>query len=178
MAGGRGGDAHAAALAAALLTRARRLAEEARDCAAGLERDGAEFAELHAPSPLAEQLSGAVRDRLGGIVGNTRDLSDTLERFGALAGPPEPPDEDGPPAAEAEPHPIPLAAPPEDEPRAQEPPEAGDTRVSEGVKLLATQMSVAGSSREEIAVRLREDFGIDDADAIVAELFDDPWADS
>ncbi len=38
---------------------------------------------------------------------------------------------------------------------------------SEGARLLATQMAVAGSSREEINKRLRDDFGIEDADPMI-----------
>jgi hypothetical protein len=36
-----------------------------------------------------------------------------------------------------------------------------------GARLLATQMAVSGSSREEIAIRLRNGFKIEDADAIL-----------
>ncbi len=45
-----------------------------------------------------------------------------------------------------------------------------DSRVSEGARLLATQMAVAGSTRDEIAWRLREEFGIHDATAILDEI--------
>jgi hypothetical protein len=41
--------------------------------------------------------------------------------------------------------------------------------VSDGARLLATQMSVAGSNREKIASRLREEFGIEDSSAILDE---------
>jgi hypothetical protein len=41
--------------------------------------------------------------------------------------------------------------------------------VSDGARLLATQMAVAGSSRDTIASRLREEFGIDDPSAILDE---------
>ena len=36
-----------------------------------------------------------------------------------------------------------------------------------GARLLATQMAVSGSSREEIAERLRNGFEIEDTDAIL-----------
>lgn len=42
---------------------------------------------------------------------------------------------------------------------------------SEGIRLLATQMAVAGESREDIEHRLRSDFGVADADLVVRELF-------
>ena len=38
--------------------------------------------------------------------------------------------------------------------------ESAAPRVSEGVRLLATQMSVAGSDPDEIARRLRDEFGV------------------
>lgn len=51
------------------------------------------------------------------------------------------------------------------------PPPAGavtpEGAVSEGARLLATQMVVGGSSRAEIARRLRHDFGIEDPDAML-----------
>lgn len=52
-------------------------------------------------------------------------------------------------------------------PAAVVPERRGGDGVSDGARLLATQMAVAGSSRDEIEARLREDFGIDDAGAIL-----------
>jgi hypothetical protein len=47
-------------------------------------------------------------------------------------------------------------------------PSANGGRQSQaGARLLATQMAVSGSSREEIASRLRNGFEIDDTDAIL-----------
>lgn len=40
-------------------------------------------------------------------------------------------------------------------------------QLSEGARLLATQMAVAGSSRDEITSRLRNDFGIADAESML-----------
>jgi hypothetical protein len=52
----------------------------------------------------------------------------------------------------------------EEAPRA----EAGMRRSdAAGARLLATQMAISGSSREEIAHRLQSGFEIDDADAIL-----------
>jgi hypothetical protein len=45
-----------------------------------------------------------------------------------------------------------------------------DPGVSEGARLLATQMAVAGSTRDEIASRLREEFDIDDVSPILDEI--------
>lgn len=40
---------------------------------------------------------------------------------------------------------------------------------TEGLRLLATQMAVAGSTHEEIALRLREEFGVEDASELLGE---------
>jgi cell division septum initiation protein DivIVA len=49
----------------------------------------------------------------------------------------------------------------------ERPLEAGARSDSGGARLLATQMAISGSSREEIAHRLRNGFEIEDADAIL-----------
>jgi hypothetical protein len=49
----------------------------------------------------------------------------------------------------------------------QAPPEVIGRSDSAGARLLATQMAISGSSREEIAHRLRNGFEIEDADAIL-----------
>lgn len=46
-------------------------------------------------------------------------------------------------------------------------PERRESGTPAGARLLATQMAVSGSSREEIAERLRRGFEIEDADAIL-----------
>jgi cell division septum initiation protein DivIVA len=61
-------------------------------------------------------------------------------------------------AAEAPAPEPPLAAAPEPNPRRAD---------ASGARLLATQMAVSGSSREEIAQRLRNGFEIEDTDAIL-----------
>jgi hypothetical protein len=43
--------------------------------------------------------------------------------------------------------------------------------VSEGVRLIATQMAIAGSSRAEIERRLRSQFGVRDADLALDDIF-------
>jgi hypothetical protein len=53
------------------------------------------------------------------------------------------------------------------QPRASGPPQD----VSAGLRLLATQMAVAGSSREEIEARLRSEFGVVDTNSVLAEVF-------
>lgn len=50
--------------------------------------------------------------------------------------------------------------------KADRPAHSGST---EGLRLLATQMAVAGSTHEEIALRLREEFGVEDASELLGE---------
>jgi vacuolar-type H+-ATPase subunit H len=74
----------------------------------------------------------------------------------------------GPPReAEAPPEPLPprLRAVGAQEEPASAPPDARDRAA--GARLLATQLAVSGSSREEIAGRLRTGFEIEDATAIL-----------
>lgn len=102
--------------------------------------------------------------------------------------PPAPPPQQAVPPAPAPQAPPPQAAPPQPppppreapapEPPAPEPPtpppvqsETGRApAVSEGARLLATQMAVAGSTHDEIAWRLREEFGMQDASAVLDEI--------
>ena len=42
--------------------------------------------------------------------------------------------------------------------------------VSEGLRLLTTQMSVAGADREEIAAALKDEFGVENPDAILKSI--------
>jgi hypothetical protein len=79
-----------------------------------------------------------------------------------MPGPPPVP----PPASPPAPEPPVQAAEPAPAAQAM----AHDSGVSEGARLLATQMAVAGSTRDEIAWRLREEFGIHDSTAILDEI--------
>jgi hypothetical protein len=79
------------------------------------------------------------------------------ERLRALADELDPPSL----AAPREPHLKPVAA----VPQPQTP--AGPRSGSAGARLLATQMAVSGSSREEIAERLRSGFEIEDTSEIL-----------
>jgi hypothetical protein len=85
------------------------------------------------------------------------------------AGPPRP----SAPAAQRPPAPPPKGSDPRgtEQPRAQDPQRPKRKPVSEGMaegaRILATQMAVAGSTRAEILVRLRKEFGIEDPEPIV-----------
>ncbi len=79
------------------------------------------------------------------------------ERLRALADELDPPSV----SAQREPHLKPVSSVP-----APEQP-AGPRSGSAGARLLATQMAVSGSSREEIAKRLRDGFEVGDTDEIL-----------
>jgi hypothetical protein len=78
------------------------------------------------------------------------------ERLRALADELDPPTSSRP-----EPHLRPVTAVPQPEPP------VGPRSGSAGARLLATQMAVSGSSREEIAERLRSGFDIADTSEIL-----------
>jgi hypothetical protein len=81
----------------------------------------------------------------------------------AEAEPASAPPEAEPPAAEAEP----ASAPPEQAPPEQ--PEPGS--VPEGARLLALKMALDGRPREETAAYLRENFELDDPEALLDEVY-------
>jgi hypothetical protein len=164
-------DNHAATLAAALSSRVGVLSDAARDTMIAIERDRSALEGRYGSSVMADELIDAVRGRLDGVAADCRDLAAILDRFRSLAGPtavsepltafPTPP----------EPLPTaPIGGPLPPVPAGTGRP-AGEPHLSDGVRLLATQMSVAGASPDEIAMRLREDFGVPEADRLVRELF-------
>jgi cell division septum initiation protein DivIVA len=121
-----------------------------------------------------EEVSELVDTLLGQAISLRREaerLQATLEAAQARLGGEEPP-------AEA-PREEPVEAPrlravdsgeaPAAEPRLVEPAAEPEPRRADasGARLLATQMAVSGSSREEIAQRLRNGFEIEDTDAIL-----------
>ena len=88
--------------------------------------------------------------------------------------PPPPADQGRAPCPPPAPSPPPtqVERPPHERAPAPQPvePARSSGRVSEGARMLATQMAVAGSTRDEISWRLREEFGIQDASAILDEV--------
>jgi len=84
--------------------------------------------------------------------------------------PPEPqpvPEQSTPEPPPAPPGPAPTPAATTPQPAPPPDPGAANASPSDGARLLAAQMAVAGSSREEIETRLRDEFGIQDAGPIL-----------
>jgi vacuolar-type H+-ATPase subunit H len=84
---------------------------------------------------------------------------------------PQPTPQAQPPQSPSPGPPQSAPQPPQDTAPAAPPPPSGAqsaaTIPSDGARLLAAQMAVAGSSREEIETRLRDEFGIQDAGPIL-----------
>jgi hypothetical protein len=68
-----------------------------------------------------------------------------------------------------EPEPEPEAEPETLEPRPK--PGADGARASEGARLIALNMALSGTSREETARYLRDNFELDDPDALLDEVY-------
>jgi hypothetical protein len=116
-----------------------------------------------APARQADQPSAAPQ---GSRVPHLQPVENERPGLQAVqpASEPQPPPQQSP--SEPPPAPAgPTATPPESAPPTS--PAAGGTSPSDGARLLAAQMAVAGSSREEIEARLRDEFGIQDAGPIL-----------
>jgi hypothetical protein len=168
---------------------AGRTADRIQDAAASLRLGQAEGGPATRTDLLAG-LASALVERTEEIRSDCGRLSALMERTAKLIaerdslGAPEP---QAPPLPPIAPHPVAEepSAPPADadgpsgaegsgKPRwltrgDQRAPTPGGT--SEGVRLIATQMAVAGSSRAEIERRLRIQFGVSDADQALDDIF-------
>jgi len=121
-----------------------------------------------------EEVSELLDTLLGQAVSLRREaerLQATLEAARAQLGGEEPPlraPREEPPVAPRL-RAVDSEEPPVAEPRPVDPQPEPDPRRADasGARLLATQMAVSGSSREEIAQRLRNGFEIEDTDAIL-----------
>ena len=74
----------------------------------------------------------------------------------------------------AEPAPEPIAAEPDPEPAPADPapaPADSASRASEGARLIALNMALSGTPRDETARYLRENFDLDDADNLLDEVY-------
>jgi hypothetical protein len=106
---------------------------------------------------LAAELATVLAERVQGLREEAHRLRGVLERGASAFGA----------GAEV----APTATDPV-EPDDVRTPDAGGPEAldapSQGLLLLVTQMAVAGSDREEIAARLRDDFGVSDTDEVLS----------
>jgi len=124
-----------------------------------------------------EELSGLIETLLGQAMSLRQEaerLQATLEAARAQLDGGEPPARAPSEAREEAPRlrAVEAAEAPADEPAPEPPltaaPDPNPRRAdASGARLLATQLAVSGSSREEIAQRLRNGFEIEDTDAIL-----------
>ena len=164
---------------------ATRIAEAAEQL-----RTGAASAQSAIRADLLAGLGAALVDRTGEIRADCRKLSALMDRTAKLVAERDAGERTEartpPPASRTAPQIADLpATPPSDD--LFEPAEAtpvlidrrsgepdrrqGAATVSEGVRLIATQMAIAGSSRTEIERRLRSQFGVRDADVALDDIF-------
>lgn len=176
-----------------LISRARAVAKQSDELLSALDDAGRRMIDNSRPSGWVPRGSGAARR--SGSAGSDSESSVTSSESepsvtssegpppvrsvepAADPSPPPPPELGGPPAGPRPPSVARRSSPPTqvERPPYEQPPvppraRPSSGRVSEGARLLATQMAVAGSSRDEISWRLREEFGIHDASAILDEI--------
>ena len=176
--------------AAAAADRVRAVLEAAEQSAAELRAEAAEEIEtqLTRAQAVAERLSAraddiekalqaladSVRQELSSLKADLEELRAVKEGIGAMSSeaPAEPePLPEPEPVAEPEPvpDPEPAAAP---EPAADDPaPSPPDGEGVEGARLIALNMALNGSARDETAHYLSENFQLDDPDALLDEVY-------
>ncbi|HET7121009.1 MAG TPA: hypothetical protein VFI17_07125 [Solirubrobacterales bacterium] len=146
---------------------ARRYLQESRE-----QADRESSVRVEAFADLTDSLleeAGALRRQAERLQATLEEAKRRLEE-GSLTetpGPPEEGQEEQPAQVSRLPHLTPVAAPIAEAPAAAPDGGAGASSSAAGARLLATQMAVSGSSREEIAHRLRSGFDIEDATAIL-----------
>ena len=143
---------------ATIVDAAERAAEQVIDDAEARARQVLAEAEAEAERIRGEALAAVDRAR--------RELGALVPEAAAEPAPSRANHLSAVPSTEATPTPTPVPRPaPDPEPAAVESTEQRGTPA--GARLLATQMAVSGSSREEIEARLRSGFEIEDTAAIL-----------
>ena len=148
-----------AILEAAEQSAAELRAEAAQEIDAQLERAQAVTARLSERAEQIERslqaLADSVRDDLSALKADLEELRAVSEGVGER--PPQPPTEPRP-----EPRPAPPTEPPDPEPAAE---------GHEGARVIALNMALGGSPRDETARYLSENFELDDPDALLDEVY-------
>jgi hypothetical protein len=118
-----------------------------------------------------ENLADSVREEVSALKADLEELRAVGEGVGErrvpAERPPQPPTEPRP-----EPRPAPPTEPAEPEPAAEEPVSplpAGDGH--EGARVIALNMALSGSPRDETARYLSENFELDDPEALLDEVY-------
>ena len=151
-----------------LVRRARSVAQQSDDLLSALDEAGRRVLETargnEAGPPVPAKPPQTEEERQPAPSAQPTDRWRPAAERPATAAPPSP-------TPSQAPAPAPPESAPAQEPASKPAPATGNSgHVSEGARLLATQMAVAGSTRDEIAWRLREEFGIQDSSAILDEI--------
>ena len=184
------GDRVRAVLEAAEQSAAALRAEAAQEIDAQLERAEAIAARLsgraHEIEESIQALADSMRDEVSALKADLEELRAVGEGMAearttaaeAAAAEPEPqPESERPPQPPSEPRPEPRPLPPEEPPPA--PPEptaelASDQPTGEGhegARVIALNMALGGSPRDETARYLAENFELEDPDALLDEVY-------
>lgn len=183
-----------AALAAALSARTSALAEAAEQAVSDIERDRVELGPDRVNAGSTAELIAILESRVNEIATDCRQLASILGGFATLAASARAEGArdigetlgldrtSGEGSDDAETAALvwdtPVVLPGHAQPRGDEETVMVDGEidreldpVSDGVRLLATQMSVAGAETREIARRLEDDFGVENADVVIGRVF-------
>jgi ABC-type transporter Mla subunit MlaD len=173
--------------AAAAADRVRAVLEAAEQSAAELRAEAAEEIEsqLARAQAVAERLSGradeiekalqrlsdSVRDELSALKADLEELRAVKEGIGSVPAEAAatPVAEEAAPAPVTAPEPAPAPVTDEPAPAAAAPAPAG--AGLDGARVIALNMALSGSSREETAHYLSENFELDDPDALLEEVY-------
>jgi len=176
----------AASLSAGASEQVRLILEAAERGAADLREDAGRQAQAHvarveeaAEGMLAklEQLQSELSSLLEGLQAGGERLTQGLAALHAQVGEvgAEPAAEPAPedfaaaePELESEPEPEPEPAP---DPEPAAPAEAGNGADEAGARIIALNMALGGSSREETAAYLAENFTLSDPDALLDDVY-------
>lgn len=124
---------------------------------------------------LVEQLLESLAARTEGLQSEAAALAKTLKRAGAQlerSGPAKPVPATPPPVEiDRQTAPQRLALALRQDRRGAPTSRSRGGKVPDGVRLLATQMAVAGSSMSEVESRLRREFGVADPGPVLDEVF-------
>ena len=183
---------------AAAAERVRAVLEAAEQSAAGLRAEAAQ--EIDAQLERAETVAARLSERANQIERSLQALADSVrEELSALkadleelravgegvaeartaaaaeaaAAPAPEPETERPPQPPTEPLPEPRPVPPEEPPPAPPEPAAGEATGDghEGARVIALNMALNGSPREETARYLDENFELENPDALLDEVY-------
>jgi ABC-type transporter Mla subunit MlaD len=150
-------------------------AEAAREIEAQLETARAVTERLSARADEIERslqtLANSVRDELSALKADLEELRAVGEGIGEARPAEEPVAEPEPVAAATEQEPVAAAPAPEPEPEPVDTVEAPAADGHEGARVIALNMALNGSSREDTARYLSENFELENPDALLDEVY-------